>query len=192
VPQCGCSARHHKGPSVCANGLTIGEARLTDAVLAALRTYFASPDYERWLAEAYDANQRARARAARRDDEVARLEREVQTAEARVEKVTEALARIGYSEPFARTLRAEEERLLDAREALASMAPAAKPSIPPASYSCAAVPRSYSGSNDDLGFRLTAAERVSPIRAIGFSPVSAERARDRGPSVGGRRTGPAP
>lgn len=35
--------RHHKGPSVCANGLTIGEARLTDAVVAALRSYFASP-----------------------------------------------------------------------------------------------------------------------------------------------------
>jgi hypothetical protein len=29
--QYGCSARHHKGPSICANGLTIGEARLTDA-----------------------------------------------------------------------------------------------------------------------------------------------------------------
>ena len=93
--QYGCSARHHKGPSVCANGLTVGEARLTDAAVAALRGYFASPDYERWLAQAYDANQLARARAARRDDEVARLEAEVRSFEARVEKVTEALARIG-------------------------------------------------------------------------------------------------
>jgi hypothetical protein len=58
--QYGCSARHHKGPSVYANGLTIGEARLADAVVAALRSYFASHDYERWLAQAHEANQRAR------------------------------------------------------------------------------------------------------------------------------------
>ncbi|BDG01557.1 hypothetical protein [Anaeromyxobacter oryzae] len=137
--QYGCSARHHKGASVCANGLTIGEARLTDAVVAALRSYFSSPEYERWLADAYEANQRARARAARRDDEVARLEREVRSAEARVEKVTEALARIGYSEPLAAKLKSEEAKLLDARTALALAAPAAKAATPPPSYSRAAV-----------------------------------------------------
>jgi hypothetical protein len=135
----GCSARHHKGPSVCANGLTIGEARLTDAVVGALRSYFASPDYERWLAQSYEAYLRARARAARRDDHVARLEGEVRSAEARVEKVTEALARIGYSEPLAAKLRAEEARLLNAREALAGAAPAAKAPAPPPSYSREAV-----------------------------------------------------
>lgn len=79
------------------------------------------------------------ARAARRDDEAARLEREVQTAEARVGKVTEALARIGYSEPLAAKLRAEEARLLDARKALAAMARAVKPSTPPPTFSREAV-----------------------------------------------------
>ncbi len=44
--------------------------------------------------------------------------------------MTEALARIGYSEPLAAKLRAEEARLLDARKALADMAPAAKRSAP--------------------------------------------------------------
>jgi hypothetical protein len=53
--------------------------------------------------------------------------------------VTEALARIGYSEPLAAKLRAEEARLLDAGKALAGMAPTAKPSAPPRSYSCEAV-----------------------------------------------------
>ncbi len=137
--QYGCSARHHKGASVCANALTIGEARLTDAVVAALRSYFASPEYERWLAQAYEGNQRARARAARRDDEIALLEAEVRSAYARIEKVTEALARIGYSEPLAAKLRAEEAKLLNAREALAGAAPATKPAAPPPSYSRAAV-----------------------------------------------------
>ncbi len=53
--------------------------------------------------------------------------------------MTEALARIGYSEPLAAKLQAEEARLLDARKALSGMAPAAKPSAPPPSYSQEAV-----------------------------------------------------
>lgn len=137
--QYGCSARHHKGPSVCANGLTIGEARLTAAVLDALRTYFSSPDYERWLEESYAANQRARARAARRDDEIARLESAVRTAAGRVDKVTDALARIGYSEPLAAKLRAEEANLLEASRALAGAATPATPAPVPRAYSGAAV-----------------------------------------------------
>lgn len=137
--QYGCSARHHKGASVCANGLTIGETRLTEAVLDALRTYFASPDYERWLEEAYAAQQRARARAARRDDEVARLESALRSAEGRVERVTDALARIGYSEPLAAKLRAEEAKLLEARRALAGAAAPATPTPLPRAYSGAAV-----------------------------------------------------
>jgi site-specific DNA recombinase len=137
--QYGCSARHHKGASVCGNALTVGEARLTDAVVTALRSYFASSEYERWLAEAYEANQRARERAARRDDDVARLEGAIRAAEARVEKVTEALARIGYSEPLAQKLRAEEAKLLNAREALAGAAPAVRPAAPLPSYARAAV-----------------------------------------------------
>jgi DNA invertase Pin-like site-specific DNA recombinase len=137
--QYGCSAHHHKGMSVCSNGLTIGEARLTQAVLDALRSYFASPDYEAWLEEAYTANERARARAARHDDEVGRLETAVRAAEGRVEKVTEAIARIGYSEPLAAKLRSEEARLLDVRKALAQAATPARPSPTPPAYSARAV-----------------------------------------------------
>ena len=125
--QYGCSARHHKGAAVCANGQTIGEARLMEAVLGSLREYFASPNYEAWLDEAYAANQRARARAASREDERARLEAAVNVAESRIEKVTEAFARIGYSEPLAAKLRAEEARLLEARTALAAAAPPKQP-----------------------------------------------------------------
>lgn len=137
--QYGCSARHHKGPSICGNGQTIGEARLTEAVLGALRDYFASPDYEAWLEGAYRAQQRARALAARRDDEIARLESAVRAAEGRVDKVTEALARIGYSEPLAAKLRAEEGKLLDCRKALAQAAAPPTPAPVPRAYSRAAV-----------------------------------------------------
>lgn len=137
--QYGCSARHHKGASVCANGLTIGEARLTDALMTALREYFASPEYEGWLEDAYRANERARARAARHGDTIERLEGDVRNAEGRVAKVTEAIARIGYSDPLAAKLRAEEARLLDARKVLAQAAVPAAPSPAPRAYSPAAV-----------------------------------------------------
>jgi hypothetical protein len=60
----------------------------------------------------------------------------VRAAEGRIEKVTEALARIGYSEPLAAKLRAEEAKLLDARAALAQATAAAVP---------APLPRAYSG-----------------------------------------------
>lgn len=137
--QYGCSARHHKGSSVCNNGLTIGEARLTDAVLGALREYFASPDYETWLEEAYRAQVRARSRAASRDDEGTRLEAAVRAAESRIDKITEAIAEAGHSEPLLARLRMEESKLLDARAALAGIRAPSAPAAPPPAYSTAAV-----------------------------------------------------
>ena len=107
--------------------------------MGALRDYFASPGYEQWLREAYAANERARALAARRDDELPRFQFAVQAANARVEKVTEALARIGFSEPLAAKRRAEEAKLLDARKTLAEASAAAGPSPPPPAYSSRAM-----------------------------------------------------
>lgn len=133
--QYGCSARHHKGPSVCANKLTIGETRLTEAVMAALKVHFASPGYLTWLEESYSATQRARARAAKGGDGVARLEADAKTAAGRVEKLSEAVARVGFSYALAAKLKSEEAKLLDARQALAQVAGPAK--LPPA-------PRAYS------------------------------------------------
>jgi hypothetical protein len=102
--------------------MTIGEGRLMDAVFQALRSYFASPEYETWLEEAYAANQRPRAQAAKRDDAVARLEAAVAAAEARGGRVTESLAQIGFSEPLAAKLRTEEAKLLSpAREPLSDV-----------------------------------------------------------------------
>jgi hypothetical protein len=57
---------------------------------------------------------------------------EVRSAEARVEKVTEALARIGYSEPLAAKLRVEEARLLDARKAARRDGPCGEALVPAA------------------------------------------------------------
>jgi hypothetical protein len=71
--------------------------------------------------------------------------------------VTEALAQIGYSEPLAAKLHAEEAKLLDARAALAQATAAAAP---------APLPRAYSGSAvlavlENIG----AAALASPLKA---------------------------
>ncbi len=51
------------------------------------------------------------------------------------EKVTEAIARIGFSEPLAAKLKAEEAKLLDTRKALAQVASPANPKpLPPPTF----------------------------------------------------------
>ncbi len=73
--------------------------------------HFTSPEYERWVQEAAEETQRARARAASRDDERAALEAEVRTAEKRVENVMESMASLGSNDLLAAKFRAEEKRL---------------------------------------------------------------------------------
>lgn len=88
-------------------------------MLGALRGYFASPSFETWLSEALGLARRAREKAKRDDDSTARLEHEVRALEARVENVTEAVAKLGPRDHLVAKLGAEEARLLDARAALA-------------------------------------------------------------------------
>lgn len=70
------------------------------SVLRALRAHLASPSVESWVAEVVATRET--------ESQAPDLAAEVAAAEARVEKVTDALARIGYSEPLARRLRNEE------------------------------------------------------------------------------------
>ena len=85
--------------------------------------------------DAYEANERARARAASRDDEVARLEAAARAAETRVEKVTEALAQMQLGATGGEAPRRGGEAPGSPRGARAAAA-TAKP---------APLPRAYSG-----------------------------------------------
>lgn len=116
----GCSARQSRGETACSNRNTIAELRLTDAVMAEVRKLFTSPEYERWVQEAAEETQRARARAASRDDERAALDAEVRAAEKRVANVVESIASLGSNDLLAAKFRDEEKKLLDARQRLAA------------------------------------------------------------------------
>lgn len=98
--QYGCSARHAKGAAVCGNRLTVSEKRINASVLDALRGYFTSPDFESYLEASFVANQRQRERDARREDDVARLEAEVRSAESRIDKVTSVALVVGGARTF--------------------------------------------------------------------------------------------
>ena len=116
VARFGCATRHSRGPTACSNGRTVSEPAMDKAVLGALRAHLASPDVEAWV---------ERVVAARKaEDQRPDLAAEIATAEARVEKVADALARIGYSDTLARKLKTEEAALADLRGRLARSAPA--------------------------------------------------------------------
>ena len=116
--QYGCAARHSRGPTACSNKTTTSELGLNAAVLRALRAHLASPEVESWVAEVAASREAA--------SPAPGLAAEVAAAEARVEKVADALARIGYSDTLARRLKTEEAKLADLRGQLARSAPAPK------------------------------------------------------------------
>jgi site-specific DNA recombinase len=116
--QFGCSARQSRGPTACANKTTTSELGLNAADLRDARAHVASPSVEEWVREVVATRE-----AERHEPD---LGAEVTAAEARAEKVADALARIGFSETLARKLRVEEDRLRDLRTRLARAAPTAK------------------------------------------------------------------
>lgn len=109
--QYGCATRHSRGPSACANRTTTSELGLNAAVLRAVRIHLESPEVERWVAEVL-AERQAKAKA---PDLVA----EIATAQARVDRVVDALAHIGHSDPLAKKLRDEEAKLAELQSRLA-------------------------------------------------------------------------
>jgi hypothetical protein len=119
--QYGCSARHSRGPSACSNKTTTSELGLDAAVLRVLRAHLASSSVEEWVAEVVAA----REAESRTPD----LANDVRASEGRVEKVADAIARIGFSETLARKLRDEEAKLLELRRQLARSAPSPRPKV---------------------------------------------------------------
>ncbi|HEY6002356.1 MAG TPA: hypothetical protein VIV57_05725 [Anaeromyxobacter sp.] len=74
------------------------------------------------LAEVAEDAEARRERDGRASDERARLEGELTAVAARIEKVADAIARIGYSEPLERKLKTEEQRARELRAELAEAA----------------------------------------------------------------------
>jgi site-specific DNA recombinase len=128
----GCGTRQSRGASACSNKSTVSEARILEASLAALRSLLSSDDFESWVADEALEVRRELERATQRADERAAAEADVRAAQKRIDNLTEAICSVGVNDILAAKLRAEEKKLLDAKQRLATaVAPKKAPPVPP-------------------------------------------------------------
>ncbi len=116
----GCAAHASRGDAVCSNGLTVSERKLNEAVVGALRDVLLAPGLLRRFVERF--NERVTDARSRPSDELARVESSLHQAEAAVRNLTDALARMGWSDAIQARLQDEERRLADLRATRAAMA----------------------------------------------------------------------
>lgn len=109
-PTYGCSANRSRGDAVCSNNLTVSEKKATAAVIAALERVLTSPEYIQKFVQRFNARL-AELQRAPQDEGTRRLEQEVAEVESRIQNLTGALAKVGWSEALGDQLKAEEARL---------------------------------------------------------------------------------
>ncbi|MGC3999593.1 MAG: recombinase family protein [Anaeromyxobacter sp.] len=127
-PVFGCGAHKSKGSAVCSNSRTIVESRLVRLLIDNVLDTLEDPaTRERYLA-AFEAEV-ARYQPAT-DAERVGLEREIAETQGRIGRLTDALARVGFSDALGNQLRAEETRLNGRRQRLAALAPVVAAAIP--------------------------------------------------------------
>jgi hypothetical protein len=109
----GCTAHYARGSAICANAITVSEKRARDVILAAIKELLESPDaYEAFASE---FRRRGAERLAEGRSERTDVDREIRESEKRIANLTEAIARVGWSDAVAAKL-AEEERRLEKLE----------------------------------------------------------------------------
>src|SRR5262249_21675712 len=119
-------------PSICPNSLTISERKATAAILGALQDALTDPLLAERFKHSFERRLGELTRASPTTD-TADVERRLREAEGRIRNVTEAMAKIGYSEALLKQLRVEEDRLASVKADQATRRPAlAKPlAVPP-------------------------------------------------------------
>ncbi|MCC6334298.1 MAG: recombinase family protein [Myxococcales bacterium] len=108
--QFGCSRHASRGASICANGLTISEKRLTEAVLGALKAKLVKSGAATRFHE-FLLKQLALAQKGPADDDGRALDREISVAEQQVKNVTKAIAQLGLDDDLTKQLDEERRRL---------------------------------------------------------------------------------
>ncbi len=125
----GCSANRSRGSSVCSNGRTISQRKVTTAAVTALRDQLTRPDLMSRFVESFskhfDEAKRGSTAQARE------LEQQVDRFAGRVKNVTAALAVAGFSEALLAQLREEEVALAGAKARLAAATADTRPKILP-------------------------------------------------------------
>lgn len=114
----GCSARHSKGSFACTNAVVVSELKVMNAVFATVREMLLDPRFAAAFLKGFEQRLTEAKRRSTNDDGA----KEVRKLEKRVENLAAAVADAGWSEALGKQLRVEEERLRDARAALAPKA----------------------------------------------------------------------
>lgn len=124
----GCSSHYNRGASICANAVTLSERKITAALLAALTETLGHPDHvKRFVEQA----QREMVRLEKKDADDDGGERRVRECERRIARLTETLAKLGWSDAIAAKLKEEEAHLARLKvERAKSAKPAGGRSIP--------------------------------------------------------------
>jgi site-specific DNA recombinase len=121
----GCATYRSRGTSICKNGKTISEKKLTTAVVGELRNQLTRPELiDKFVAsfsQQFDKVLRGESQ------ELRTLQRQVEAAEKRVRNLTDALGRMGFSEAVATQLRLEEQNVAYARAKLAAASSEGRP-----------------------------------------------------------------
>jgi len=119
-PNFGCTTHYSRGGSICSNGKLVSERKLTDGILGTLKQLVDKPQLvQRFLKKFSQHVQRLNDQKA----DVVDYGRHIREAENRIRNLTEALARVGFSEALGQQLKEEEARLAAARTAQASQLP---------------------------------------------------------------------
>jgi site-specific DNA recombinase len=125
----GCSANRSRGVSVCANGRTISQRKVTTAAVAALRDQLTRPDLLNRFVESFSRHFDEAKRGA--TAQLRDVEQQVERFTGRVKNVTAAMAAAGFSEALLAQLREEETALAAAKARLAAAAADTRPKILP-------------------------------------------------------------
>lgn len=114
-PRFGCTAHSTRGSSICANNLTVSEWRASAAITSAIQKLVTDPEIiARFIAE---FTRRLPAAIAAVGSTANSHEDQIRDAEKRIRNLTEALAKIGWSDALASQLKEEEGRLRQLKSA---------------------------------------------------------------------------
>jgi DNA invertase Pin-like site-specific DNA recombinase len=105
----GCTSHFTRGASICPNGTMISDLKATTGIVGALQRELTAPTMAQRFIDAFQRRRAELERHAAKDGAAARDQ--IREVERRVRNLAEALARVGWSDVLADSLRVEEERL---------------------------------------------------------------------------------
>ncbi len=125
----GCTTHNSRGPAICGNSMRISEKKASHAVIGALKEKLDKPE----LVEHFIASFKRRAAALQREngDGLDEADQRIREYEKRIANLTDALAKVGWSDALASKLRDEEALLNKLKAERTATAKRAQPRIVP-------------------------------------------------------------